>query len=260
MCENPPFEVCFNHLSLYGEDKEKAFNKMYDAFLGVLHIQEELYADSKGCIYYADEKPGDYPLCDGYTLTDFREELDLKDPDSAEALLEFSDEALFTDGLSIDKSHAISTHNYTINGWSGKDVGLHFFALICNCYLLSLPYGGWDVDKVQCYKRRGNGDSTIDNIHSMQSAKNIVNSIHNIEDRNAYSRTFILDSGKLYIYFKDHAPPHVHFRAAEEQFSVTISDSPCILCGNASSQHQNEVFDFIVSHKEEMQRTWDHVS
>ena len=38
----------------YG-DKEKAFNKMYDAFLGVLHIQEELYADSKGCIYYADE-------------------------------------------------------------------------------------------------------------------------------------------------------------------------------------------------------------
>ena len=94
----------------------------------------------------------------------------------------------------------------------------------------------------------------------MQSAKNIVNSIHNIEDRNAYSRTFILDSGKLYIYFKDHAPPHVHFRAAEEQFSVTISASPCILCGNASSQHQNEVFDFIVSHKEEMQRTWDHVS
>lgn len=258
MPETPPFEVCFNHLSLHAENSDEGFKKLYGAISGMIHLYNELFRESDVRLYFEGNSIGDHNICEGFTVGDFFNQLDGIDPDTYEVFLSFITSTPSDSGITDEIRYLGEHGNYMFEGWRDKNIIIHFFALISNCYLLSLPYAGWNKNKISCYKNSKKTSQTINNIYSLECGQFFIDEIAAKRADEEIQRVYRLESGTFFIYFKDHNPPHVHYRSAEDNCCLVISDSS-LLCGNLSSPNKESVTTFVTGNKDIMMRAWNRI-
>jgi hypothetical protein len=60
----------------------------------------------------------------------------------------------------------------------------------------------------------------------------------------------------VYLYYRDHAPPHFHAIYGEYEAEVEIATA-AVLGGKLPRRAQALVADWAVAHRDELQRNWD---
>lgn len=60
----------------------------------------------------------------------------------------------------------------------------------------------------------------------------------------------------IYLYYRDHAPPHVHAIYGEEEASFEIATGN-LMEGKLSRRARGMVEDWIAEHRVELQSNWD---
>jgi hypothetical protein len=62
----------------------------------------------------------------------------------------------------------------------------------------------------------------------------------------------------IYMYYRDHAPPHFHFHAIYGQDEATIAiDTATVLDGKLPRRALGLVTDWATAHRDELRRNWD---
>ncbi len=258
MQETPPFEVCFNHLSLLATNSEEGFENFFGAISGMIHLYNESFRNASVCLHFEGESIGNHKICEGYTVSDFCKRLDIEYPDVYEVFLSFITDTPSKSGITNEIRYLGEHGNYSFEGWRDKNIIIHYFALSSNCYLLSLPYAGWNKNKIPCYKDSKKTTQTIDNIFSLDCGKFFVDEIAARKADEEIQRVYRLESGTFFIYFNDHNPPHVHYKSTEDNCSLIINDSS-LLCGNLSAPSKRSVTNFVTENKEKMMKAWNRI-
>ena len=60
----------------------------------------------------------------------------------------------------------------------------------------------------------------------------------------------------IYLYYRDHAPPHFHAIYGDDEAVVSIA-AATITAGSLPRRARNLVEEWAVLHREELQRDWD---
>jgi Domain of unknown function (DUF4160) len=60
----------------------------------------------------------------------------------------------------------------------------------------------------------------------------------------------------IYMYYRDHAPPHFHAIYGEHEAEIAISTSKAIV-GSLPRRARSLVSEWATSHREELQDNWD---
>ena len=63
----------------------------------------------------------------------------------------------------------------------------------------------------------------------------------------------------IYMYYRDHAPPHFHAEYAEHEARITISNL-AILSGKLPPRAQGLVAEWATLHQQELQALWERAS
>ncbi|MFH1913916.1 MAG: DUF4160 domain-containing protein [Pseudomonadota bacterium] len=201
-------------------------------------------------IFYDEDVPGDILVFEEYTLRDFVNELKKNDPDCAQFFLELSDKAPYTDFITQEYFYHIEKNPYVINGWA-SDINLHRMALLWNMFLFSLPNHGWNTSEIKCY--HGRIELVLNNICDQQTG------LSHIVESDVVQRVFDLTVCKVYVYYGDHPPPHIHVCSPNSRCVINVScdDFGAKICGKISERDHKAIKEFLVGREGELNAVWE---
>lgn len=68
-----------------------------------------------------------------------------------------------------------------------------------------------------------------------------------------------IDGIGIYMYYEDHAPPHIHARNAEHEAKVSIVTGE-VLAGSLPRHAERSVTEWVRGHAEELAERWERVT
>lgn len=250
-----PLEICFNTLSTPAPSDLESTAMLEEALQGIqLLLTSPQHTHQQAFIYYETDTPLAIVIStEGLTLKGFIKNLEQKNPDLAAVFLELTTQAPFTSFIDDTEIYKLATHSYSINGHH-KNIDVLLHALDWNMYLLSLPTHGWDKSTVTCHSQDSSlPQLTIKNICRRESA------IAHIESETPTFHSTTVGRCKLYIYFNDHPPPHIHIRGADSKCSINIKPDAIgqIICGHLDKSDRNIVMEYVQKERDAMFSHWN---
>lgn len=256
MSINGSFEVCFNHLSLMSSilPIDLAKEHLYYAICGLYKVYNQFYTESESaCIYFSELNPqATYQVTDNYSLESFLEDLKDLDPDLYDFFMTLSTQAPENKQLISKK---LQHRGFVAEGYGDKSVGILFFALTIDAYVLSLPNPPWGKDHIQCYLN-DQGSETKGQLKNINCAKPgwLVDIVPI-----AVERKFTQGTWSICINFNDHPPPHVHSRSPNGRCLLTIESKPKKLAGHTASGEFYDITTYINKKHQTLLETWNKI-
>lgn len=259
------FEVCFNRFSMLDCEREDAFKAFLAALRGMKNVYNKMHKDcERAFIYYDIVNPhNSCYIAYNYSLKDALLDVEKVNPDLYDFFMFLATQAPFINHIDSSFFDLLSWRGFVAGKIGGRNAKIFYFALLTNAYVLSMPCEEWNSSTIPCY-----GYNIFSNKNNSAECDEIV--LKNIcleypsfipKDNGKTVKKFCQGDCNIYVYFFDHAPPHVHARHNNEWCAIIkIQENPELWEGNIPKALKGKIIRYLRDNFDSIRESWDELN